>query len=236
MMKSSTGYAIPINLVLASIVAVVFTGSHSGVVLESDIPLLGIAMALVIQEIILVQWLSATANVDYTKRLIGSQISVNKRLAYLTVPLLSISLLGTILFLLSEREVSLIAGLRIISVSVILTLCADPLFGLKDKGPVAILGAGLAYLVVLNAGVSGHQRTADFLQNYMPEVAGSALVVGVLCYLVLSCRWTYYRLFCFEEMYEWKRSVIDTFIPFAFMAIGATVQMYDFFSLLFTGQ
>jgi ABC-type taurine transport system ATPase subunit len=80
MMKSSTGYAIPINLVLASIVAVVFTGSHSGVVLESDIPLLGIAMALVIQEILLVQWLSATANVDYTKRLIGSQISVNKRL------------------------------------------------------------------------------------------------------------------------------------------------------------
>lgn len=235
-MKSSTTYAIPINILLASLVAIVFSSSNPGIVLESDIPLLGIALALIIQEIILVQWLSHAANVEYTKRLIGSQISLRKRIAYLTIPFLGISILGIILFLFSDRGFSLIAVLRILSVSIILTLCADPLIGLKDKGPVAILGAGLAYLVVLNAGVSGHQRTADFLQNHIPEVAGNALVVGVLCYLVLSCRWTYYRLFCFEEMYEWKRSVIDTFIPFAFMAIGATVQMYDFFSLLFTGQ
>ena len=235
-MKSSTTYAIPINILLASLVAIVFSGSNPGIVLESDIPLLVIALALIIQEIILVQWLSHAANVEYTKRLIGSQISLRKRIAYLTIPFLGISILGIILFLFSDRGFSLIAVLRILSVSIILTLRADPLIGLKDKGPVAILGAGLAYLVVLNAGVSGHQRTADFLQNHIPEVAGNALVVGVLCYLVLSCRWTYYRLFCFEEMYEWKRSVIDTFIPFAFMAIGATVQMYDFFSLLFTGQ
>ena len=235
-MKSSTTYAIPINILLASLVAIVFSGSNPGIVLESDIPFLGIALALIIQEIILVQWLSHAANVEYNKRLIGSQISLRKRIAYLTIPFLGISILGIILFLFSDRGFSLIAVLRILSVSIILTLCADPLIGLKDKGPVAILGAGLAYLVVLNAGVSGHQRTADFLQNHIPEVAGNALVVGVLCYLVLSCRWTYYRLFCFEEMYEWKRSVIDTFIPFAFMAIGATVQMYDFFSLLFTGQ
>ena len=235
-MGNSTTYAIPINLVLATIVAAVFTGSKSEIVLESDIPLLGIALALIIQEIILVQWLSSAANVDYTKRLVGSQISVNKRIAYLTVPFISIIIIGSLLFLISNREISFIAGLRILSVSIILTLCADPLIGLKDKGPVAILGAGLAYLVVLNAGVSGHQRTADFLEIYLPGVAGNALVVGVLCYLVLSCRWTYYRLFCFEEMYEWKRSVIDTFIPFAIMAIGATVQLFEFFSLLFTGQ
>jgi hypothetical protein len=235
-MGNSTTYAIPINLVLAAIVAAVFTGSKSEIVLESDIPLLGIALALIIQEILLVQWLSSAANVDYTKRLVGSQISVNKRIAYLTVPFISIIIIGSLLFLISNREISFIAGLRILSVSIILTLCADPLIGLKDKGPVAILGAGLAYLVVLNAGVSGHQRTADFLEIYLPGVAGNALVVGVLCYLVLSCRWTYYRLFCFEEMYEWKRSVIDTFIPFAIMAIGATVQLFEFFSLLFTGQ
>ena len=235
-MGNSTTYAIPINLVLATIVAAVFTGSKSEIVLESDIPLLGIALALIIQEIILVQWLSSAANVDYTKRLVGSQISVNKRIAYLTVPFISIIVIGILLFLISNREISFIAGLRILSVSIILTLCADPLIGLKDKGPVAILGAGLAYLVVLNAGVSGHQRTADFLEIYLPGVAGNALVVGVLCYLVLSCRWTYYRLFCFEEMYEWKRSVIDTFIPFAIMAIGATVQLFAFFTLLFTGQ
>jgi hypothetical protein len=235
-MGNSTTYAIPINLVLAAIVAAVFTGSKSEIVLESDIPLLGIALALIIQEILLVQWLSSAANVSYTKRLIGSQISVNKRIAYLTVPFISIIVIGILLFLISNREISFIAGLRILSVSIILTLCADPLIGLKDKGPVAILGAGLAYLVVLNAGVSGHQRTADFLEIYLPGVAGNALVVGVLCYLVLSCRWTYYRLFCFEEMYEWKRSVIDTFIPFAIMAIGATVQLFAFFTLLFTGQ
>jgi hypothetical protein len=235
-MGNSTTYAIPINLVLAAIVAAVFTGSKSEIVLESDIPLLGIALALIIQEIVLVQWLSSAANVNYTKRLVGSQISVNKRIAYLTVPFISIIVIGILLFLISNREISFIAGLRILSVSIILTLCADPLIGLKDKGPVAILGAGLAYLVVLNAGVSGHQRTADFLEMYLPSVAGNALVVGVLCYLVLSCRWTYYRLFCFEEMYEWKRSVIDTFIPFAIMAIGTTVQLFEFFSLLFTGQ
>jgi hypothetical protein len=235
-MGNSTTYAIPINLVLAAIVAAVFTGSKSEIVLESDIPLLGIALALIIQEILLVQWLSSAANVSYTKRLIGSQISVNKRIAYLTVPFISIIVIGILLFLISNREISFIAGLRILSVSIILTLCADPLIGLKDKGPVAILGAGLAYLVVLNAGVSGHQRTADFLEIYLPGVAGNALVVGVLCYLVLSCRWTYYRLFCFEEMYEWKRSAIDTFIPFAIMAIGATVQLFAFFTLLFTGQ
>ncbi len=235
-MGNSTTYAIPINLVLAAIVAAVFTGSKSEIVLESDIPLLGIALALIIQEILLVQWLSSAANVSYTKRLIGSQISVNKRIAYLTVPFISIIVIGILLFLISNREISFIAGLRILSVSIILTLCADPLIGLRHKGPVAILGAGLAYLVVLNAGVSGHQRTADFLEIYLPGVAGNALVVGVLCYLVLSCRWTYYRLFCFEEMYEWKRSVIDTFIPFAIMAIGATVQLFAFFTLLFTGQ
>ena len=110
------------------------------------------------------------------------------------------------------------------------------MIGLKGKGPVALLGAGLAYIVVLNAGFSGHERTAEWLSEYISQLAGEGIVVGVLTYLVLSSRWTYYRLFCFEEMNDWKRSVFDTFIPFTFMAIGAAAEFYDFLLLLYTGE
>ena len=68
-----------------------------------------------------------------------------------------------------------------------------------------------------------------------PNVAAEWLVIGVLAYLVLSCRWTYYRLFCYEEMEEWKRAAFDTFIPFLIMAIGALPDTIGFLELLFTG-
>ncbi len=236
MSNISTGYGIPFNLFLATVVALTFAGTGSNSVLSSDIPIIGIAIALIIQEIVLVQWLSRGANLQYEERLLGLQVSTQTRLKYLFLPFISLSILGLILYTISSRDFSLIGGVRVVCVSVILTLCLDPLIGLKGKGPVALLGAGLAYIVVLNAGFSGHERTAEWLSEYISQLAGEGIVVGVLTYLVLSSRWTYYRLFCFEEMNDWKRSVFDTFIPFTFMAIGAAAEFYDFLLLIYTGE
>jgi len=235
MSNVSTGLGIPINFLLASIVAMIFAGTQSGSVFESDIPIIGIAIALFAQEIILVQWLSRSANLDYEERLLGLRVSTNTRIRYLLVPFSTLIIIGIIFYVLSIRDFTIVGILRIIGVSTILTLCIDPLFGLKGKGTVALLGAGLAYLVVFNAGLSGHENTANWLGQYIPQFAGESIVVGVLTYLVLSCRWTYYRLFCYEEMSDWRRSVIDTFIPFTIMALGAVLETVDFIQLLYTG-
>ena len=234
-MARSTNFGIPFNIGMAIIVGTVFSVSGDSTALESDIPIIGIGIALILQEAILVQWLSRDANIEFEERLIGHNVSLSQRLKYIFLPFMALISLGLIILYLSERELELMSVLRVISVGVILGLCIDPLLGLSGKGPTAIVGAGLAYILVLQAGINGHERTADYLSEFMPNVAAEWLVIGVLAYLVLSCRWTYYRLFCYEEMEEWKRAAFDTFIPFLIMAIGALPDTIGFLELLFTG-
>jgi hypothetical protein len=136
----------------------------------------------------------------------------------------------------SPRDIDLPIIVRIISVSMILTLCLDPILGLSDKGPTQLIGAGLAYLFLLQQGISGYPNIADWLSERMPELASDLISTGVLTYLVLSCRWTYYKLFCFQEMEDWKKAAVDTLVPFLILFIGALPDTFRFITLLFTGS
>lgn len=235
-MVRSSRLGIPLNLTLAATVAAVFAGTYSGSVLASDVPVTGIAIALLVQEAVLVQWLSRGANIEFEERLLGYRASNSSRAKFLLLPFGVLLLFGIVLFLLSDRPLDASGGVRILAVSMILVLCIDPLLGLIGKGPIALIGAGLAYVVVLNAGVSGHEHTAAWLSGYLPPIAGDGIVVGVLAYLVLSCRWTYYRLFCYEEMDEWSRAVADTLLPFTFLALGAMPETLAFLATLYVGN
>tara|TARA_A100001037_G_C15051689_1_gene590426 strand:+ start:257 stop:973 length:717 start_codon:yes stop_codon:yes gene_type:complete len=235
--RDSTRWGIPFNLACALIVGIAFSARNEGLgAFQSDIPIIGIALALLLQEIVLVQWLSRDANSDFTVRLLDYDITDSKRMKYLFIPFLCCLFFGIVLSLLVPREIFGMGFIRILSVSMILTLCIDPLMGLKDKGPTAIVGAGLAYVLVLQAGVSGHGNAAEWLSQYVPTMASELISTTVLCYMILSCRWTYYRLFCFEEMEDWKVAAIDTFIPFMVMTAGALPSLFEFFSLIFTGK
>ena len=236
MPRHSSRLGIPFNLASALLVGAVFSvGSSEASAFEADITIIGIAIAMIAQEAILVQWLSKNANDDFTERLLDYEITDTKRIRYLLIPFMVCFGLGILISLLVPREIFGIGFLRIICVSVILALCFDPLMGLKDKGPTAIVGAGLAYIFVLHTGVYGHANAADWLSQFIPEMASDLISTGVLCYMILSCRWTYYRLFCFEEMESWHRAAIDTFIPFTILFIGSIPSTYAFLSLIFTG-
>ena len=121
-------------------------------------------------------------------------------------------------------------------VAICLALCADPLIGLVDKPPVALLGAGLIYTSrCFTAPSPNYHSTTEVLAEALPVVASKGLVVGVFCYLILSSRWTYYRLFCYEEMDHWVRSALDVFIPFSLLGIGLLPTVVDTLQLLFIG-
>jgi hypothetical protein len=236
MAGGSTRFGIPINLALAFGVGAAFSvRSSDGNAFESDLPVIGIAIGMFIQEMVLVQILSRDANTGYEDRLLGNEVTPSRRRQFLFAPFFFCLVLGLVIAWVSPRPLDFIALVRVISVSVILTLCMDPLMGLHDKGPTALVGAGMAYVLVLQAGISGYPNIAEWLSQWMPYSASALLSTGVLTYLILSCRWTYYRLFCFEEMEDWHRAAIDTFIPFIALFAGALPNMYSFFALLFTG-
>jgi len=235
--ERSTRLGIPINLALAITIGIAFSvRSSESSAFESDLPVIGLAIGLFLQEMVLVQILSRDANSSFEERLLGHNITSSKRRQFLFVPFLFCFVLGLVISLVSPRALDVSALLRILSVSIILTLCIDPMMGLHDKGPTALVGAGLAYVLVLQAGVTGYPNAAVWLSNWLPNTASALISTGVLAYLVLSCRWTYYRLFCFEEMEDWHRAAIDTFIPFLIMFLGALPDFYSFLMLLFTGQ
>jgi len=235
--ERSARLGIPINLALAIAIGIAFSvRSSESNAFESDLPVIGLAIGLFLQEMILVQILSRDANSSFEERLLGHNITSSKRRQFLFVPFLLCFVLGLVISLVSPRALDVSALLRILSVSIILTLCIDPMMGLHDKGPTALVGAGLAYVLVLQAGVTGYPNAAEWLSNWLPNTASALISTGVLAYLVLSCRWTYYRLFCFEEMEDWHRAAIDTFIPFLIMFLGALPDFYSFLMLLFTGQ
>jgi hypothetical protein len=235
-MKTSSSLGIPINLGIATIIALIFTGSKETSIFQSDIPIFGLALGVIIQEILLVQWLSRSANTLYEERLMGLDISTTKRYSMILMPVLLFIIVGFIIAHFATRALDFNLILRIIAVSSILALCLDPLIGLFDKGPVPLIGAGITYLIVLNASLTGYNTSAELLSYYIPEVASNGIVVFVLAYLLLSCRWTYYKLFCYEEMDDWKQSVIDTALPLVFLLIGISSKIVDLLNLLFTGS
>ena len=156
------------------------------------------------------------------------------RWKFLALPFVAALCIGLLLLIVSPRPLTfagLAGGVR----GDCLALCADPLIGLVDKPPVALLGAGLIYVTLLYGAVSNYHSTTEVLAEALPVVASKGLVVGVFCYLILSSRWTYYRLFCYEEMDHWVRSALDVFIPFSLLGIGVLPTVVDTLQLLFIG-
>ncbi len=236
-MSSSRGLGIPFNLALAIMVGAAFSVQNSqGNAFQSDLAIIGVAVGLILQEAILVQILSREANSEFELRLLQHDVTKARRNFYLFVPFLVFSLMGLFVAIYSPRAIDIQVVVRIIAVSMIFTLCLDPILGLMDKGPTLLIGAGLAYLFLLQQGAFGYPNIADWLSQRMPSLASDLISTSVLTYLVLSCRWTYYKLFCFEEMEDWKKAAADTFVPFLILFMGALPDTFRFITLLFTGS
>ena len=232
-MMNPQGYII--NIGLSIIVGLVFAGVQSDDVIRNDLPWWGFAGALLLQEALLVQWLSRDKNTAFENRIIGPLAKNKVRWKFLALPFVAALCIGLLLLIVSPRPLTFAGLARVACVAICLALCADPLIGLVDKPPVALLGAGLIYVTLLYGAVSNYHSTTEVLAEALPVVASKGLVVGVFCYLILSSRWTYYRLFCYEEMDHWVRSALDVFIPFSLLGIGLLPTVVDTLQLLFIG-
>jgi hypothetical protein len=228
------GYVI--NIGLSMLVGLVFAGAQNDDVIRSDLPWWGFAGALLLQEALLVQWISRDKNTAFENRIIGPLAKHNVRLKFLAMPFVVALCIGLGLLVFSPRPMTIGGIARVACVAICLALCADPLIGLIDKPPVALLGAGLIYITLLYGAVSNYHSTTDALAEAIPVVASKGLVVGVFCYLILSSRWTYYQLFCYEEMDKWVRSALDVFIPFSLLGIGLLPTVVQTLQLLFLGM
>jgi len=228
---------IPFNIMVAVVVGVL-VGWRAGVPTEliPDLMVFGLAAGFFIQELFLIQIMSNEANVQFQERLLKGETTGHNRRIVLLVPFISISILGLLILLFSERGFDTASILRIASVAFILTLGLDPLLGLADRGPLAIFGATLVYIIVIHAGISGYTELSESLYNVIGKFSAVAFSSAVLSYLLLSTRWTYYRLFCFNQIHEWRRVIIDTVIPLTIIVIPSIPQFISVISSAFVGN
>ena len=56
---------------------------------------------------------------------------------------------------------------RVIFVSAIVMFGVNPLFGLVDKGVLAIFGAAVVYIIILQAGFDGYGQMTDVIAPYV---------------------------------------------------------------------
>lgn len=223
-MQSDTG-GFPVMGMLFNLIVAVVLGTVVSLTSDSlggtlsDGMVFAMCAALLAQEIVIVQIFYREANIDFQERLLQGQVTRKNRNLVLFVPFATIMLIGLVVLGISERPYGAMSILRVICVSLIITLGLDPLLGLFDRGPFAVFGAAVVYFMVLEAGYNGHGLLALRLEGLLGMTSSVALASCVFCYLMLSARWTYYRLFCFGRyISDWKHSILDTGIPLIIIA------------------
>ena len=197
---------IPLNFGIAvgvgALVAVLGEGIEHGI---STGVLFGIFIGFLLQEIILVQILSREANINFQYRVLEGDITSTNRFILLIGPLGILLAIGFGLALFSGQTLDSSTIARVAFVSVIVMFGIDPLFGLVDKGVLAIFGATVVYIIILQAGFDGYGGITELIAPYMGSLGAISVASTVVTYLLLSTRWTYYRLFCFNQMNDlWK--------------------------------
>ena len=229
-MMNPQGYII--NIGLSIIVGLVFAGVQSDDVIRNDLPWWGFAGALLLKKRC---WCSGCLATKTPPSKTGSLARWQRTrcAGFLALPFVAALCIGLLLLIVSPRPLTF-AGLPG-------GVCGD-LPGAMRRSAHRARGqtasrASWCRVDLRHAAcaVSNYHSTTEVLAEALPVVASKGLVVGVFCYLILSSRWTYYRLFCYEEMDHWVRSALDVFIPFSLLGIGLLPTVVDTLQLLFIG-
>ncbi len=202
--------------------------------LVPDALIFGLAIAMVVQEIALVQRTGVLGGRyekemrEYTERMLDFFDSK----AFWMFGILSIFfVLGMIPLLLSSRELTPISLARVLCVAVILTLGVDPILGtLPKKDGTATVGALVIYALVVHSGLSGYPDLAIQLNSYIGSFSAVTCSSIVLIYLVLSTRWAYIRNLCYGMADGWIEFVLYIGVP---LMIILQPEIPEFLSLVF---
>ena len=202
--------------------------------LVPDALIFGLAIAMVVQEIALVQRTGVLGGRyekemrEYTERMLDFFDSK----AFWMFGILSIFfVLGMIPLLLSSRELTPISLARVLCVAVILTLGVDPILGtLPKKDGTATVGALVIYALVVHSGLSGYADLAIQLNSYIGSFSAVTCSSIVLIYLVLSTRWAYIRNLCYGMADGWIEFVLYIGVP---LMIILQPEIPEFLSLVF---
>jgi hypothetical protein len=232
-----TKMGIPLNFTLALLIGI-FTANISvnSPMLMPDMLIFSLAVGLVLQEVILVQFLSVGPNTEYQKRLFQGNITNEKRLTMLFLPFTIIFATGILLLFFSDRSFEFTSILRILCVSVIFTLGVDPLFGLTDRDGFAVFGAAVVYMLIIGSAIRGYGELVGVFDLIFGTFVTMSLSGLTFSYLILSIRWTYYRLFCFNQIDEPIHVIIDSCIPIIIILLPSVPKLVSMLEKFFTGM
>ena len=225
---------IPLNIGIALgvgvLVAVLGQGIEHGI---STGVLFGICIGFLLQELILVQILSREANINFQHRILNGDVTSTNRGLLLFGPLGVLLVIGFSLALLNGQALDPGTIVRVIFVSAIVMFGVDPLFGLVDKGVLAIFGAAVVYIIILQAGFDGYGQMADAITPSLVTGCYFRCIGGHIS--SLSTRWTYYRLFCFNQMNDLWKAFADTGLPLVLVLLPYFPQFVDVLETIFLG-
>ncbi|MDB9834827.1 hypothetical protein OAC38_02210 [Candidatus Poseidoniaceae archaeon] len=229
-------YGIPINLGIAVIIgtAVAFIGEGIEYGISTGV-LIGIMLGFFIQEGLLIQILSREANIDFQHRILNGDVTHKNRMTLLVTPIMVLLILGMLLAFLNNLATDSLTLVRILCVSAIIMFGVDPLFGLVDKGVLAIFGAAVVYIIILQAGFDGYDNMANSIAPVVGDKFAFSAATAVIAYLLLSARWTYYRLFCFNQSENLLRVFADTGLPLLLVLLPYGPTFLELLESIFLG-
>ena len=136
----------------------------------------------------------------------------------------------------SDRGFESSSLLRVIAVSVIFTLGIDPLFGLSDRDYLAVFGAAVVYLLIIGSAIRGFENLVDLFDIIFGDYISMSLSSVTFCYLILSIRWTYYRLFCFNQIEEPTHVIVESLIPVLLILLPSIPDLFNLVKMIFSGS
>tara|TARA_B100000575_G_scaffold251849_1_gene219488 strand:- start:134 stop:814 length:681 start_codon:yes stop_codon:yes gene_type:complete len=226
-----------VNLCIAFLIGFITANNSidSGVSI-SDFLIFSLAGGMLLQEILLVQVLSVEENMNYQKRLLKGDVSTRRRLQMLVLPFTLILMLGLAALYASERAFELSSIARVASVSLIFTLGIDPLFGLADRDYLAVFGAAVVYLLIIGSAIKGFGNLVLLFDTVFGDYLSFSLSGVTFCYLILSIRWTYYRLFCFEQIDEPTHVILESLAPVLLILLPSIPDLFKLVQLIYSGS
>ena len=227
---------IPVNIGIALVtgiaVGLIYSSAESGF---STGLMYGLVAAFFLQEIILVQYLSRDANVHFQERLFQGKVNHSNRFTMLFFPPALLVTLGLVIAIFSPVDIDVALTIRIICVSLIIMFGIDPLYGLYDRGVLAVFGASVVYVLILQAGFGSSGEFPNLISPVIGMIPAISLTTTLVTYLLLSTRWTYYRLFCFNQMNNLGRVFMDTGLPLLFVLIPFLPKFFGILSFIYLG-
>jgi len=188
-----------------------------------------------LQEAILVQTLSRQANIKFQHRILKGDVNKSNRRMLLFAPLAILLLLGFALAILNGLATDRTTVARIVCVATIIMFGIDPLFGLADRGVLAIFGAAVVYIIILQAGFDGYDNMVSTIAPIIGDGFAFSVATSVVSYLLLSTRWTYYRLFCFNQSEDLMKAFADTGLPLLVVMLPHFPSFVDILEKMFLG-